>query len=390
MTGFRARIDYILKHNTFMQKVFLSSASLALKALGLFVRTDKKMILFSGQSRKFNDSPRYIYEYIKSHREFDDYKCVWVLEKTDSTEIEGCEIVKADTFKYFITTLKAKYWVTCVNIERGLRYKKRSTVYLNTWHGIPIKTIGNDAKGRKDYNFSHIDYFCVSGEYEKEIYQRAFLLPSTHLIETGMPRNDSLYRTSQSEIEEIKKRLGLPLDKKIILYAPTWRDSKDGGRSYEIKPPINMSLWEEQLKNEYVFLLRTHPYTNKLMGVSFNDFVRDFSGYHSINDLMKVSDILVSDYSATIFDYSILERPIICFAYDYEEYKKERGLVMSLEDEMPGGVDFSERDVLKRILNMDYDGECELVKKFKNKYIVYGGSATKKCVEALFKENVRK
>ena len=151
-----------------------------------------------------------------------------------------------------------------------------------------------------------------------------------------------------------------------------------------------MSLWEEQLKNEYVFLLRTHPYTNKLMGVSFNDFVRDFSGYHSINDLMKVSDILVSDYSATIFDYSILERPIICFAYDYEEYKKERGLVMSLEDEMPGGVDFSERDVLKRILNMDYDGECELVKKFKNKYIVYGGSATKKCVEALFKENVRK
>ena len=77
--------------------------------------------------------------------------------------------------------------------------------------------------------------------------------------------------------------------------------------------------------DEYIFFLRTHPYTTKLMNVEFNDFLRDFSQYPNINELLIIADILISDYSSIIYDYAVLEKPLLCFGYDYDEYKKKRG-----------------------------------------------------------------
>ena len=384
MNGLRARIDYILKHNTFVNKTFKLLASAFFKFVGVFVPIDKNAILFSSLSRKYNDSSREIYEYLLAHDEYSGYKFYWTLEKGDKTEIPGnCIKVIPDTFSYFITALRCKYWVTSVNIERGLKFKKRKNVYLNTWHGIPIKTVGNEAAGRKDYDFSYIDYFCISGDYEVGVYERSFNVRESQLLKCGMPRNDTLYNLDEAEIRKLKSKVGLPLDKKIILYAPTWRDSKNGGKSYAIKPPMDLVKWESVLRDEYVLLFRTHPYTNELLGVDFNDFVIDCTNYPNVNDLMKVADILISDYSATIFDYSILERPIICFAYDLEEYSKERGFAMDIQAEVPGGIAATEDEVIARILNCNYEAEGEAVRDFKNKYIRYGGEATKKCVEAL-------
>ena len=123
------------------------------------------------------------------------------------------------------------------------------------------------------------------------------------------------------------------------------------------------------------------------MGVDFNDFVRDYTNYPNINDLMKVADILISDYSATIFDYAILERPIISFAYDCEEYGKERGFAMDIREEMPGGISETEDKVIDRILNMDSRKEVEAVRTFKKKYLTYGGKATLMCINKVFGRN---
>ena len=201
-----------------------------------------------------------------------------------------------------------------------------------------------------------------------------------------MPRNDTLYNTTDEEIDNIKKQLGLPLDKKILLYAPTWRDSKDGGKSYQIKPPIDFSNLENVLKDEYVLLLRTHPYTNELLGVNFNRFVIDCTNYPNINDLLKITDILISDYSATIFDYCILERPIICFAYDIDAYSKERGFAMDIKSEIAGGIVQTEKELIERIRSLDLNSEKLKVKNFKQKYMQYGGTATEECIKAMFKQ----
>ena len=384
MSGLRARIDYMLKHYAFVYKTYQLVMSNTMKFWGLFLPIDPKLIVFTAHTRRYNDSPRAIYEYMISNPKYSDYKFVWAVDDPVNTVIPGPAImVKADTAEYFKTTLKAKYWITCVNIERGMIYKKKNCKYLNTWHGVALKRIDNvDARGNDD--FSYVDYMCYESEYQKNVLKKSFNAQDEHLIPTGLPRNDALYYTTDEEIKALKEKLGLPLDKKIILYAPTWRDSNDGGQSYSLRPPMNMEYWQQQLESEYVMLFRMHAYTNKVMGLTYNDFMRDVSEYPSINDLMKVSDFLISDYSACIVDYSILERPIICFAYDYEEYSRTRGVNLDFEKEMPSGVKRTEQEVIDHIKNMDYLTECEHTKNFKNKYTYIGGKATQICVETLF------
>lgn len=386
MHGFRAKLDYFLKHNYAFYRFFNATVSMGMKFIGCFIPMNKKMILFSAHSRKYNDSPRTIYEYMISKPEFAGYQYVWALEDPEHVQIPGpATKIKADTPKYFITSLRAKYWITCVNIERGLHYKKKGCKYLNTWHGCSINHCGNAVPGRNDFDFSSIDYMCYESEYHKEILMRDFLAREDAMIPTGLPRNDALYNTTPAEIKTLKEKLGLPLDKKLILYAPTWRDSTDNGQTYAIKPPINVDYWENELKEDYVVMLRTHAYTNKLLGIEFNDFIRDFTTYPQINDLFKVADILISDYSSCIADFSILERPIICFAYDYEDYCAIRGLYLDMEKAMPSGVKRTEQEVISQIKSMDYAAECKLSKEMiKDKITNIGGHATEICVNKMF------
>lgn len=386
MHGFRARLDYVLKHNKVVNRLFNITTSTALKCIGFFTPMDEKLVLFSAHSRKYNDSPRALYEYMISHPEYKDYKFVWALEDPANVTIPGNAIkIKSDTPKYFLTALKAKYWITCVNIERSLHFKKKGCRYLNTWHGCSINHCGNAVPGRKDFDFSNIDFMCYESEYHKEILMRDFLCREDAMIPTGLPRNDTLYKTTNEEVVALKKKMGLPLNKKILLYTPTWRDSTDMGKTYAIKPPLTVEHWEKELKDKYVMLLRTHAYTTKLLGVEFNDFVRNMSPYPDINDLFKVADILISDYSSCIADFSILERPIICFAYDYEEYCKVRGLYIDMEKDMPSGVKRTEEEVIQHIKTMDYESECKKTKEMiKERITNIGGHATEICLEKLF------
>lgn len=169
-----------------------------------------------------------------------------------------------------------------------------------------------------------------------------------------------------------------------MLAYTTWCDSTNRGESYDIRPPINISKWEEKLSDNYVLLLRTHAYTTKLLGVEFNTFIRDFTSYPDVNDLFKMADILISDYSSCITDYCILERPIICFAYDYDEYKATRGLNIDFEKEMPSGVMRTEDEVISHILTMDLNSERLKTKELKEKYTNIGGNATELCIKAMF------
>ena len=386
--GLKSRIEYILKHNVIISKCVRGTASLFMRTWGCFVPMDDGMIIFSALSHRYNDSPRAIYEYLIAHPEYSGYRFVWALGDPEHTDIPGPAIkIKADTVQYFRYTLMAKYWIASVNIERSLKYKKKKCRYLNTWHGLSLNHCGNAVPGRKDFDYSNVDFMCYESEYHKKIIMRDFGALEEAMIPSGLPRNDTLYRTTPEEVDAIKTRLGLPKDKKIILYAPTWRDSTDNGQSYTIKPPINVRYWEERLSDRYIVLLRTHAYTTRLLGVEFNDFIRNYTDYPVINDLFKVSDILVSDYSSCIADFSILERPIVCFAYDYEEYSKVRGLYLDFETAMPSGVKRTEEEVIEQILGMDEAEECIKTREMiKNRLTYIGGNATEICVKALLGE----
>lgn len=389
MQGLRARLDYLLKHNKTFYRLFNCIVSSFLKLWGKFLPMDDKLVVFSAHSRKYNDSPKALYEFMLAHpEEYGQYKCVWALEDPANVIIPGhAKKIKSDTLEYFKTTLKAKYWITCVNIERSLHYKRRGCRYMNTWHGAPIKYGGNDAVGRQDYDFSSVDVYSYASEFELSISKHSLGFRDDACIPFGPPRNDVLYHTTEEEIISIKRRLNLPLDKRLILYAPTWRDSSDGGVTYTMHPPIDMNKFESSLNKDYVLLMRTHQYTNNLLGIEFDDFCRDFCSYPDVNDLLKVSDILISDYSAIIADFSIFERPVLCFAYDYEDFKKSRGLYLDYSKDMPSGILRTDDEVIDYIRNMDYDEECRKTKiLLKEKLAKYGGDATEKCLEKLFNE----
>ncbi|PWJ70788.1 CDP-glycerol glycerophosphotransferase [Ruminococcaceae bacterium R-25] len=384
----RKRLIYILKHNVILQKLYRVIMSFVFRVMGLFVKTDDKLILFvSFMGLGFNDSPKAIYDYLKSHPEYGSYRMVWAFEKPqDHKELDT---VRIDSFKYFKTALKAKYWVTNTNIERGLKFKKKSQIYLNTWHGIALKHIGNDCPGRKDYNFNTVDHLVVSGDHDEKVWKSAFNADEKTYLRCGMPRNEELWLASEERRAELKSKLGLPSDKKIILYAPTWRDSTDGGANYEIKPPIHLDIWKKTLGSDYIVLFRAHHQTTKVLGIQFDEFVRDYSEYPAVNDLIIVSDILITDYSAIAFDYSVLCKPIFCYAYDYETYLADRGTYFDIDDYYPNKSCRTEDDLLDRICNCDYEMECSNTKTFRDRFIKYGIGATKACVDACFGSKCR-
>jgi CDP-glycerol glycerophosphotransferase len=314
-----------------------------------------------------------------------NYQIVWALKNPEQYEIPGnAEKIKIDTFAYFVVALRAKYWISCVNIERGLHFKKKKTIYLNTWHGASLNYVGNAVAKRNDYHFENINYFCYNGEYEREFIKRDFNVRDHSLIPTGYPRNDALYEATAETKASIRKRLGVPENKRIILYAPTWRDSEDGGKTFALAPPVDWKKWEEKLGKDYILFLRTHPYTTELMSVQFNDFVRNYTDYPEVNDLLIAADILISDYSCIQLDYSILGRPQICFGYDYEEYNSVRGFYFDLETTLPNGVVRTEDQVIDIILNMDYESEREKSIAFRDKHMEYGGHAAEKCISYVF------
>lgn len=381
----RNRLIYLLKHNTIIQAIYRTVMSFVFRLWGLFVKVDENMVLFvSFMGLKFNDSPKVIYDYIQSHPEYNKYRCIWAFE--DPSKFTSLDTVKIDTLTYFKTALRAKYWITNTNVERGLHFKKKTQKYLNTWHGVALKHIGNDVAGRNDFNFSAVDYLCVCGEYDERVFRTAFRAKENSYLRCGLPRNEELWKVTEEIKEEKRKGLGIPKDKKVILYAPTWRESTDGGSSYAIKPPIHFDEWKKELGEKYIVLFRAHHQTTKVLGVQYDDFVRDASSYPVVNDLMIAADILITDYSAIAFDYSILCRPIFCYAYDYDSYLAERGTYFQIDDKYPNRSCRTEVELLNRIKDIDYAAECRNTERFRNEFIQYGIGATEACVKAEFEK----
>lgn len=383
----RQRLAYWVKNSPSVQWTYRIVCSSVLNALGFFIRVDRRLVLLSSFSGKaYNDSPRVLYEAMRRRKEFVEFRYIWAFEDPARHRVEGAELIRIDTFAYFLNVLRAGVWITNTNVERGLKVPgKKRRVSLNTWHAVSFKHIGNAVKGRSDYDWSAVDVICCSGAYEAEIFVRDFKAIRSSLLMCGMPRNDILYRPPVGLARNLAAHLGLPTGKKVILYAPTWRESKDGGVSYEIAPPLDASRWERELGQDYVVLFKAHPFTGYIEKIKFNEFFRNVSDYPDINELYLVSDILITDYSSAFFDFAILRRPIICFGYDYEIYKQTRGFYVDINAELPGGLMATEDEVLERIKNLKvcWDKEVRMVDRFLEKYIECRGGATEACLAML-------
>src|SRR5699024_496102 len=175
--------------------------------------------------------------------------------------------------------------------------------------------------------------------YDLEIFKRAFKFEDK-MLETGYPRNDFLFTNSDDEaIKNLKKDLELPEDKKVILYAPTWRDDSYHAKgSYKFNLEFDMKKMYETLSDEYIIILRLHYLVSENLDISeYEGFIYDYSKYEEIRDLYVISDMLITDYSSVFFDYANLERPMIFYVYDIDNYRdKLRGFYFDFEKKAPG------------------------------------------------------
>lgn len=394
MSIIKNRLKTFIKSNKLVYKLYYLLGSSFLRFIGLFIKTNPNLVLFiSYGGQKYDDSPKVLYEYLKNQSISSKYKFVWAfITPGEFSWIPNK--VKVDTFSYYLTAMRAGIWITNSSASRGLNFKKSQTQNYLFQHGMcGIKKLGIDIQNtEKTFSIGFkekFDAIFIEGKKEIPILTHAWGVKPDVFRITGLPRNDDLAVINTDEVNTIKNNLGIPQNKKVILYAPTFRESNrahDGKNVLKI--PIDFAKWEKILGLDYVMLITAHYEVAKLLDeIPKNNFVINAFKHPVLNDLIKVSDILISDYSSIVFDYAITERPIFCYGYDYDSYAIERGLYTDLNILFSHGVFRTENSLLEAIVNIDYSAECAYTRKhIKNEYIAAYGNAAEKAVSIIFQE----
>lgn len=388
----RKLIEFVKNHHgAYLLYYFFMNFIIAV--LKCFVRPQDNLILFiTAGGKRYVDSPRIMYEAMLEDERFQNYELVWAFRNPNEISIQGrARVIKTDSLQYYLTALKARCWITNVSVERGLQFKGKNTFYFCTWHGTPIKKIGFDINNKKTFSKSgkiQYDVICGQGEYDRTVYHSAFGISDDKILLSGLPRNDCLTTATRKHYLEIRKQFNIPEFGKVILYAPTFHDTVTASRAV-FAPPVNLKHWMDELGESYYIFFRAHASVFKIIGIETDSqHIIDVSDYPDINDLYMASDLLVSDYSSIFFDYSILAKPMFCFAYDYSEYVASRGLYMNICEEISGG-EIDEDMLLQLIREMDYERESQKAACFCKKYVTSVGNATQKAIECVYQHIVK-
>lgn len=385
---------------------FARYSARALYVVGSYIIPPNKNIIFfeSSNGRNYTGNPRYVYEEILSQGLDDEITCVWSLVHT-STKIPGnAKKVKRSFFKFLYYSLRSGAWVID---SRHLYYlrKNKNTKYIQTWHGTPLKKLALDMdyidmSGNNDIEAYHKEftdntklwqYLISQNEYSSQIFRRAFDFKG-EMLEIGYPRNDILTnKNNEEDIDEIKTRLNIPKDKKIILYAPTWRDNEYYQKGeYKFATEMDFDRMYKELGDEYALIVKFHYLVKENIDWSkYNNFVIECDADWDIQELYLISDMMITDYSSVMFDYSILKRPMIFFTYDLDDYKNNlRDFYFDMVEEVPGPICKTNDEMIDFIKNYteeSYKSEYgEKYKKWSEKFNPFDdGNASKKIIELI-------
>lgn len=387
------------------------------KTLGIMIRwiykimyrwipCHNKMVLFiSFHGRGYSDNPKALHEYMKKHSEYDSYQCIWAVKhhKKKNIEIPNAKVIEYFSISYFYYLARSKYWIVNCKLPNYV-LKKSKQVYLQTWHGTPLKKLAHDIDVPEtttfyrsgmtlhemhttyDVDVSKYTYMISPSSFTTEVFQSAFQIETKRLMETGYPRNDVLSNFTPEMITDMKNKYHIPDGKKVILYAPTWRDNSFTMKGYTFSLEVNFKLWQEILGDSYVVLFKPHYLiVNSFDMEEYQGFVYYIEPEKDISDLYFISDILITDYSSVFFDYAILQRPVYFYMYDLEEYKNElRGFYLDIYKDLPGSIYEQEKQMLEAIIAGEFDKER--LKMFNQRFNNHeDGKASKRVLDTVFR-----
>ena len=363
----------------------------------------KNLVLFeSFLGRGYSDNPKALYQTLKRQRP--ELTLVWIFAKEPTADVKAScpNWVLRNSPKYYYYMARARYWI--FNTRQPLSLKKRrATTYLQTWHGTPLKRLGLDMEEvhmagttteqyKKNFyqQAQEWDYLLSPNTYSSEIFKRAFGFSGT-LLESGYPRNDLLYAPDRNQqAETIKRKLDVPSNKKVILYAPTWRDDEFVTKGqYRFNLQLDLQQMQERLGQDYIVLLRMHYLIAEHLDLdAYAGFAYDVSSYGDIAELYLISDLLITDYSSVFFDFAHLNRPMLFFTYDLEKYASVlRGFYFDFEAVVPGPLLKESNQVINYIEDIETQS-----KQYADKYKVFqeqfcgldDGKASQRVIDTLF------
>lgn len=355
------------------------------KVLTKVLPVNHRIILFeSNLGRNYTGNPKAIYEEMLRLGVDKKYRCYFILEDMDTIIPGSAKKIKRNRFRYFYYFAIAGIWVSDSRFPMYI-IKRPEVTYIQTWHGTPLKKLALDLdvvymageSDLEDYkknfydNVQTWDYLVSQNLYSTEHFRRAFSFKK-EILEIGYPRNDILFhKNNEEDICRIKEMLGLPQDKRIILYAPTWRDNEFyGNGKYKFNTGMDFPTLMKELKEDTVLIVKYHYLImDQIDWSAYDGFIYTYDLSYDISLLYLVSDMLITDYSSVMFDYSILKRPILFYCYDLNEYKDTlRGFYFDLIKEAPGPVTMTTQMLLKAIKEYDYSLYEEKYEAFITKY----------------------
>ncbi|MET9925685.1 MULTISPECIES: CDP-glycerol glycerophosphotransferase family protein [unclassified Streptomyces] len=322
--------------------------------------------------KQFSDSPRAVHEELK--RRGTDVEHIVMVHDQQVVLPPGVRGVEWGSQEWYEALARSRYVVTNGGIREWF-VRREGQVVVQTWHGTPLKRIGADLLGTPKANLAYIASLPQrSRQYSLFITPNAFTTPiMTHafrlrceVLEAGYPRNDVFHAPDRVErAEAVRKKLSIPADKKVVLYAPTWRDDQRyGGRRFKLDNRIDVEAARRELGEDHVLLYRKHHKVLDSIPGAGQGFVHDVTYYPDIADLYLIADVLITDYSSVLFDFAHSGRPMLFFTYDLEHYRDTlRGFYFDFTSRAPGPLIKTSEDLVAAIRNID-----EVSEEYQEKY----------------------
>ncbi|MBO4419455.1 MAG: CDP-glycerol glycerophosphotransferase family protein [Oscillospiraceae bacterium] len=316
--------------------------SIAVKTVRSLTPVRKNRVVFSSYGgRGYSDSPKAICEVLRQSGE--DLDLIWLCKDEDAagTLPEGVRAVPTTGLKKVRAMASAKVWVD--NCRKYDSHKKKNQIYMQTWHGFALKKIERDAESILEHSYveaakrdsAQCDVIISGSGFMSKIYRESFWYQGA-VMNTGTPRNDIFYTDHALLHAKVCKALGLPEERKLALYAPTFRDDHSV-EAYRLDADMVRRKCEENFKGEWTVLIRLHPNAASQSAGLFaydGDRLVDATTYPDMQELLCAAGLLITDYSSSMFDYALTGKPVVQFAIDIESYQKDRDFYFPL-DQLP-------------------------------------------------------
>lgn len=312
----------------------------------------------SFNGRTFGDSPQALFHELTSRGV--RARHLIVSNDLQVAELPGSEIVQKDSREYVEALARATVIVNNTHLPDFFS-KRRHQLVVQTWHGIGLKRLGLDIETVQFANPRYIeklrqesktwDLLISPNEFSSPILRRA-LDYDGELLEFGAPRNDLFFAERREEIaREVRRRLGITDDQRVVLYAPTWRDNLyHRAGQYRLDLQLDFQRLVQETGSGTTFLFRSHANVVDRLPTRLQPFVTDVSRYPDVQELLLISDVLVTDYSTLMFDFAHTGRPMIFYAYDLAHYRDElRGFYFDFEADAPGPIVSTEDEVIEAL-----------------------------------------